>query len=184
VFLFLSLSEDFERVLTRLLSLSQEYKLMKKKMAEMKALEELAKKQQQDAAWELSFFFSFLFFEHLFQRVFAWGGGCSRKKKKKRKAMKQNIIVRRRRRRRDAKKESPSRSQTRARTRKSRNVCINTQNVPSENEEETNVLFSQSRELRKQRCKYPKTPSPRQPLLPSINAFFSCAMLFLLFYTS
>ena len=54
VFLFfslsLSLSEDFERVLTRLLSTSQEYKLMKKKMAEMKALEELAKKQQQDAA--------------------------------------------------------------------------------------------------------------------------------------
>ena len=50
MFLFLSLSKDFERVLTRLLSLSQEYKLMKKKMAEMKALEELAKKQQQDAA--------------------------------------------------------------------------------------------------------------------------------------
>ena len=46
----LSLSEDFERGLTRLLSTSQEYKLMKKKMAEMKALEELAKKQQQDAA--------------------------------------------------------------------------------------------------------------------------------------
>lgn len=35
---------------------------MKKKMAEMKALEELAKKQQQDAAWELSFFFSFFVF--------------------------------------------------------------------------------------------------------------------------
>jgi hypothetical protein len=52
VFLFfsLSLSEDFERGLTRLLSTSQEYKLMKKKTAEMKALEELAKKQQQDAA--------------------------------------------------------------------------------------------------------------------------------------
>lgn len=50
MFLFLSLSEDFERVLTRLVPLSQEYKLMKKKMAEMKALEELAKKQQQDAA--------------------------------------------------------------------------------------------------------------------------------------
>lgn len=84
-------------------------------------------------------------------------------KKEKRKTRKQNNTVRRRRkRRRDAKKESPSRSQTRARTRSSRNVCINTQNVPSENEEETDFF---SRELRKQRCKYPKTPSPRQPLL-------------------
>jgi len=154
---------------------------MKKKMAEMKALEELAKKQQQDAAWE-EFFFSFLLFEHLFQRVFAWGGGCSRKKKWK--TRKQNVIVRRRRkrRRRDAKKESPSRSQTRARTRNSRNVCINTQNVPSENEEETDLVRRES--CANKHCKYPKTPSPRQPLLLSINAFFSCEMLFLLFYTS
>ena len=85
-------------------------------------------------------------------------------KKKKRKTRKQNNTVRRRRkRRRDAKKESPSRSQTRARTRSSRNVCINTQNVPSENEEETDLVRRES--CANKHCKYPKTPSPRQPLL-------------------